>query len=170
MFTTATLPNRAYAAKGDNITLEEKLTSSPAVAVVAGVSAEMGLEAFFIHARSIDSDAFIQYLLVLLDSSKPSEFVIFLDNCRVHHSKKVDQFLKENKIEVIFNVPYGPEYNPIERVWSMLKPEFKKRKMSLILDGKAPNYEKMIREIMTNYPKEKISSVCAKTMKSKLLP
>jgi transposase len=123
VFTTATLPNRAYAAKGDNITLEEKLTSSPAVAVVAGVSAEMGLEAFFIHARSIDSDSFIQYLLVLLDSSKASEFVIFLDNCRVHHSKKVDQFLKENKIEVIFNVPYGPEYNPIEtESWPSSRP------------------------------------------------
>ena len=46
---------------------------------------------------------------MLLDSSKPSEFAIFLDNCRVHHSKKVDEFLKENKIEVIYNIPYGPE-------------------------------------------------------------
>ena len=169
MFTTATLPDRAYAAKGHNITLEEKLTSSPAVAVVAGVSAEYGLEAFFIHQRSIDSDSFIQYLLVLLQTSKPSDFVIFLDNCRVHHSKKVDEFLKQNQVEVIFNVPYGPEFNPIERVWSMLKAEFKKQKMSLILEGQAPKYEKMIREIMKMYPKERISSVCAKTMKSKLL-
>jgi transposase len=96
---------------------------------------------------------------VLLDSSKPSEFVIFLDNCRVHHSKKVDEFLKENKIEVIYNVPYGPEYNSIERVWAQFKAEFKKQKMSLILEGKAPNYEKMIRGIMTNFPKDKISSI-----------
>ncbi len=105
---------------------------------------------------------------MLLDSSKASEFVIFLDNCRVHHSKKVDEFLKENKIEVIYNVPYGPEYNPIERVWAQFKAEFKKQKMSLILEGKAPNYEKMIRGIMTKFPKDKISSICSKMMKSKL--
>lgn len=148
--------------------MEEKLTSSPAVAVVAGVSAEKGLEAFYIHPRSIDSDCFIQYLLELLETSKPSEFTIFLDNCRVHHSKKVQAFLEDNKIEVIYNVPYGPEYNPIERVWAQLKAEFKKQKMQLILEGQAPNYEKMIRGIMTGYPKEKICSICGKMIKSKL--
>ena len=106
--------------------------------------------------------------MVLLDSSKASKVVIFLDNCRVHHSKKVDEFLKENKIEVIYNVPYGPEYNPIERVWAQFKAEFKKQKMSLILEGKAINYDKMIRQVMTNYSKDKISSICSKMMKSKL--
>lgn len=50
-----------------------------------------------------------------------------MDNCRVHHSKKVAKFLEENKIEAVFNIPYGPEYNPIERVWAQLKAEFKKR-------------------------------------------
>jgi hypothetical protein len=59
MFTTATLPKEAYAAKGENVCLNERLASSPAVAVVAGVSAERGLEGFFIKDRSIDSDAFI---------------------------------------------------------------------------------------------------------------
>ena len=105
---------------------------------------------------------------MLLDSSKASEFVIFLDNCRVHHSKKVDEFLKENKIEVIYNVPYGSEYNPIERVWAQFKAKFKKKKIFLILEGKTPNYRKMIRGIKTNYPKDKISSIYSKMMKSKL--
>jgi hypothetical protein len=71
------------------VTLEEKLTSSPAMAVVAGVSGANGLEAFHQQPYSIDSDAFIQYLLTLLQHSKPADFVLFMDNCRVHHSKKV---------------------------------------------------------------------------------
>ena len=41
-----------------------------------------------------------------------------MDNCNVHHSKKVAKFLEENGISAIFNVPYSPEYNPIERVWA----------------------------------------------------
>ena len=59
VFTTATLLDRAYAPKKHNVHIEEQLASSPAVAVVGGVSAEFGLEGYFIQARSIDSDAFI---------------------------------------------------------------------------------------------------------------
>jgi hypothetical protein len=46
-----------------NIKQEEKLKSSPAL--VAGISAEMGLGLFYIHPYF-----FIQYLLVLLDFIK----------------------------------------------------------------------------------------------------
>ena len=148
--------------------IEEKLTSSPAVAVVAGVSVEGGLEGYYIHARSIDSDGFIQFALTVLERSKSREFVLFLDNCRVHHSKKVTKFLLENEINVIFNVAYAPEYNPIEQVWAQLKAQFKKEKMGLILEGRSPNYEKIIRRILQAYPAEKISSICAGTMRSQM--
>lgn len=59
VFSTATLLDRAYAPRKDNVSLEERLVSSPAVAVVAGVSADAGLEGYFIRARSIDSECFI---------------------------------------------------------------------------------------------------------------
>jgi len=168
VFTTATLPDRAYAAKKHSVHIEEKLASSPAVAVVAGVSVEIGLEAYHIQARSIDSDAFIQFVLTVLERSKPETFVLFLDNCRVHHSKKVSQFLLENRIDAIYNVTYGPQYNPIERVWAQIKLLFKKEKMGHILEGRSPNYEKMIRQIMDTYPGEKISSICKGTMRSQM--
>lgn len=47
-------------------------------------------------------------MLTLLETNKPNAFVLFMDNCRVHHSKKVTQFLLENGIETIFNVAYAP--------------------------------------------------------------
>ena len=68
VFTTATLPSKAFALKGQNIELDEKLVSLPALAVVAGVSSEKGLEAFYTHKRSIDSDSFIQFLISLLSN------------------------------------------------------------------------------------------------------
>ncbi len=136
------------------------------MAVVAGVSAERGLEAFYLQNRSIDSQAFIQYLLSILTHSKPSEFVIFLDNCRVHHSLKVKDFLKQHGIWAIYNIAYGPEYNPIERVWAQLKMGFKKQRLAQILNGQTPPYEKLIRNIMLSFPKEKIMSICSGTMSS----
>ena len=42
-----------------NVQIEEKLTFSPAMAVVAGISVDGGVEGYNMHARSIDSDAFI---------------------------------------------------------------------------------------------------------------
>ncbi len=92
-----------------------------------------------------------------------------MDNCRVHHSIKVQQFILEHKLHVIFNVAYGPEFNPIERVWAQLKLVFKKRRLTLILEGRVPNYEKIIRNILHTYPKEKIRSICEGTMMSKLV-
>ena len=93
---------------------------------------------------------------------------MFVVNCRVHHSKKVAEFIKANQIEFIFNVPYGPEFNPIERVWSKIKLAFKKARMATILEGKSPNFEKMLRKILTDYPQDKIRSICHGTYKSKL--
>ena len=66
------------------------------------------------------------------------------------------KFLEDNKVETIFNVPYGPEYNPIERVWARFKAEFKKIKMAQIIEGLSPDYEKLIRKIMRGNPPEKI--------------
>ena len=93
---------------------------------------------------------------------------MLVDNCRVHHSKKVAEFIKANKIEFIFNVPYGPEFNPIERVWSKIKLAFKKVRMDTILEHKRPPLEKILRKIMTEYPQEKIRSICHGTYNSKL--
>ena len=87
-------------------------------------------------------------MLTVLENCKLKDFVLFLDICRMHHSKKVAQFLLENGIEGIFNVAYAPEFNPIERVWPQLKLQFMKEKMDLILEGLTPNYEKIIRRIL----------------------
>jgi transposase len=75
-----------------------------------------------------------------------------MDNCRVHHSIKASNFIKENHIDVIFNVPYGPEYNPIERVWAQLKLQFKKQRLQAVLNGESPDYDKLVRKVLKEYP------------------
>ena len=66
-------------------------------------------------------------------------------------------------------VPYGPEFNPIERVWAQVKLLFKKERMNAMLLGGAPDFEKLLRRIMMAYPPEKIASICKGTYKSMLL-
>ena len=39
----------------------------------------------------------------------------FLDNAKVHHSKKLKRISEKYKIYLLFNAPNSPEANPIEK-------------------------------------------------------
>ena len=76
--------------------------------------------------------------------------------------------MEENGITPIFNVPYSPEFNPIERVWAQIKARFKQARMGLVLEGHSPDYDKLVRQTMLGYPQEKIQSIVTKSMKTVL--
>jgi hypothetical protein len=89
MFTTATRLASAFSNKNQNIVVQERLLTNNALAVVARVSIEKGLEGYLVKEKSINSQSFIQFLDDLRDSNDGYNFVLFLDNCSVHHSKIV---------------------------------------------------------------------------------
>jgi transposase len=64
---------------------------------------------------------------------------LFLDNARIHHSKIISSHVKENNIKLLFNVPYSPEYNPIEIMFSKLKKLVKDYKLNNKLDTLTTN-------------------------------
>jgi transposase len=119
----------AYSAQKTNVCVAEVASSVQALAVVAGISVDKGLETFHIEPRSINSQSFISFMHSLLDINSGQELAIFLDNCTVHHSKLVSSFVKENDITLIFNVPYSPQYNPIEHYWGLVKNSYKRQKL-----------------------------------------
>ncbi len=54
--------------------------------------------------------------------SKNINWNIIIDNARIHHYLKFKKFInKHNNIKIIYNVPYSPESNPIEQVFSEVK-------------------------------------------------
>ena len=89
MFTTSTRLTHSYSSRNNNIQLNEMLMNNKAIAVVAGVSTDGGLEGYLLREKSIASDSFIQFIDSLRESSNGRKLVIFMDNCTVHHSKKV---------------------------------------------------------------------------------
>ena len=52
---------------------------------------------------------------------------------RVHRSKEAQKAYERLKIEAIFNIPYSPQFNGIESVFSMLKEHYKRALMEKIL-------------------------------------
>ncbi len=67
IFTTASWLSHAYSAQGTNICVTEVASSVQALAVVAGISVDRGLETFQIQPRSINSQSFISFLHTLLE-------------------------------------------------------------------------------------------------------
>ena len=102
-----------------------------------------GLETWLTKPRSIDSDAFISFIEGLVAQNQSEEITLFLDNATIHRSKKVTSFLKDSGIEAIYNVPYSPQFNPIEHVWAQVKAVFKRRKLELLLQERAVDYKKL---------------------------
>ena len=37
-----------------------------------------------------------------------------MDNATIHHTKKIKEYIKKKDINVIYNMAYCPEFNPIE--------------------------------------------------------
>ena len=77
---------------------------------------------FMLYKENMDSEKLIDFMGRLIRDAHKKVFLI-LDNLRVHHSKKVQEWLEKHKdrIEVFYLPPYAPEYNPDELVNSDLK-------------------------------------------------
>ena len=71
------------------------------------------------------TDEFIAFLswLIELPCHQGKRLYVFMDNCSIHNSKRSQRFIFALKgcLKVIWNAPYTPELNLIERFWKHLK-------------------------------------------------
>ena len=83
---------------------------------------------FTITKESVNMDILIDFMKRLVKDTG-RKVLLILDNLRVHHAIKVQEWLTEHKheIEVFYLPPYSPEYNPDEYLNSDLKREMSKR-------------------------------------------
>lgn len=81
-----------------------------------------GAMRFMATEENVNSTVFIEFLKRLLVKTERPIFLI-LDNCSVHRSKEVRNFVEstEGKLRLFFLPPYSPELNPDEHVWNYLK-------------------------------------------------
>jgi transposase len=67
-----------------------------------------------------------------------------MDNLTVHKSKVVNPFYEKLNIMPIWNVPYSPEFNPIESVFSRVKFFFNKKRLNEIVNRRGFNFDRTI--------------------------
>lgn len=115
---------RGYAPKGQTPVVRrtaKKITTS----MISAVN-NRGLMRFMCFKGALNAALFIVFLRRLIKGAPGKQFLI-VDNLRVHHSKKVAQWLDAHKdeIELFFLPAYAPEHNPDEYLNNDLKQKLK---------------------------------------------
>ena len=94
---------------------------------------------------SVDGVKFKEFIIKLNNKLNNSMYLL-MDNARPHHSKLVKEYIdNETNHTIIYNIPYCPEYNPIEMVFSKFK--------SIILKKDNSSHNKMIKNIHQSFKK-----------------
>ena len=111
---------RGYAPKGQTPVVKTEAKKFK-VNMLSAIS-KRGKLRFVLYKDNMTSEKLIDFMRRLIQCSNKKVFLI-LDNLRVHHSKKVTEWLEKHKdkIELFYLPPYAPEYNPDELVNSNVK-------------------------------------------------
>lgn len=86
---------------------------------------------FMVYEGALNVAIFLKFLRRLIKCKEKKIFLI-LDNLKVHHAKKVQEWINRHKesIELFFLPPYAPEYNPDEYLNNAVKQRTHNEKMS----------------------------------------
>ncbi len=77
-----------------------------------------------------------------MNATKPYHFITLLDNASVH--------LDVSDFPVIWQSPYSPDFNPIEKVFGLIKSRMKGYEYTVI------SLEKIIKEVIKSITKEDV--------------
>lgn len=112
---------RGYAPKGQTPVVKIQAKKMH-INMISAIS-NRGKLHFLLYSDAINSDRLISFMEAIVKTANGRKVYLILDNLRVHHSKKVTEWVKERDTHIrLFHLPpYSPEYNPDEYLNNDLK-------------------------------------------------
>ena len=107
------------------MTVDQKMLDEPTLALLCGISKEKGVEHFQIFQQSVNVEKFKEYIAGLRAAHPDEKIALFMDNLSAHTSERSREAMREAGFRCILNVPYSPDFNPIELTFSQVKRNFK---------------------------------------------
>ena len=102
----------------------KKKVGFKAIAVAGAIDHTGKVVAHLLRERSIEANAFMEFLHRLKDHIGRKKAVLLLDNLGVHRTKAVRELAPKLGIELVFNGTYSSNFMPIERLWGWAKHHF----------------------------------------------
>jgi transposase len=112
------------------------------ISVIGALSLKHGLNLLHVFAGSNNVDTVAPFISELKGRCADSKTIVVMDNLPVHHSKRLHEYFDDERFSAQFLPPQSCELNPIEKVWSLLKGEYRKTAHEILADTKST--EKMI--------------------------
>ena len=112
---------RGYAPKGQTPVVKVQAKKMH-INMISAISNQGKLH-FLLYSDAINSDRLISFMQAIVKTADGRKIYLILDNLKVHHSKKVSEWVEEHKDQIrLFHLPpYSPEYNPDEYLNNDLK-------------------------------------------------
>ena len=156
-------PSRLWLKPGMKIELVNSRGVS--ISMIGGLSFKRGIVHATTFAGSNNSETFLRFILGLKEKC-PGPTVVVMDNLSVHKSKLVKGVF-DRRFQQVFLPPQSCNLNPIEKVWNLVKSNWRKvshlvsgdsntqranaavDRLQAIVEGQCP--EKMKRVARSNY-------------------
>ena len=101
-------------------------------------------------------DKFVEYITILRTASGQDKICLFMDNLSAHTSERAKKAMREQGFHFVYNVPYSPDYNPIELVFSQVKANFKALRAKKFMGLTQDNHESLIAQAVEKLKKKDI--------------
>ena len=102
------------------------------------------------------------FIRFLKRSNAGKKIALFLDNCSIHTAKKVKEYLEFKKIPYVYNLPYSPRFNGIERLWAQMKMRFRDKLATLKVNSQIYQIEAVIEEVKNSISGSTVTA-CARS-------
>ena len=117
------VPKKGWSEKGTDCIIINKNNSIKPLRLTLGMCITKNNYCdFTLTYGSLKSDKFTNFINKVKINTN-NKLTFFLDNASIHRSAKFKKYATDNKIKLIYNVPYHSHLNPIEYIFSLLRRE-----------------------------------------------
>jgi transposase len=114
-----------------------------------------------IYNKAVSGITYISFIKNLINISG-NYYTLLMDNATIHKTKKLNKFVNENQIKILYNIPYNPETNPIELLFGSLKRMIKTNNSKSL-----QNIKKSIENYIKQIKKESLKNIFIKALTEK---
>jgi putative transposase len=84
-----------------------------------------------IYEKSVNGKQYLHFIKNIIEEYK-NEYTLLMDNATIHKTKMIKAYAESESINILYNIPYNPETNPIEMIFCPIKNYIKSHNTNIV--------------------------------------